>query len=346
MASGTGDAPRRATAELHSVPRTGSRRRPRSTAAHGSRSDERPRIPPSRRPVHRAAGEIQFGAVSGGAIVTGVSEVEVQALTRLDGSLTLRSSYRMAGELGVATTRWRALLEVVDRIGVLDWRPAADDRADEPLALPPPTVVLPGRGALVRDVAALLRRDGIDAIVTPSEPHPELPPEVPPEFPPGGGARPPAVRPALAVLIGPTALDPRSGDEWLRRGVPHLPVVAEESFATVGPLVEPALSGPCLWCLDLHRSDRDPAWPTVLAQLCGSAGDIVRRETSSDTDPALAHLVAGCIDLLTRRLLGHEPVPTGVAVELSLPWPRMDHRRWTIHPRCRRRHRSPGRGVA
>jgi len=30
---------------------------------------------------------------------------------------------------------------------------------------------------------------------------------------------------------------------------------------------------------------------------------------------------------------GHRP-PPGVSVEVSLPWPRMDHRRWPTHPLC------------
>src|SRR3546814_2169449 len=49
--------------------------------------------------------------------------------------------------------------------------------------------------------------------------------------------------PPLVVVLGALALDPRSGDAWLRSGIPHLPVVVEGLRATVGPLVEPTLTG-------------------------------------------------------------------------------------------------------
>ena len=336
MGSGKADAPRRAAVELRALPPGRTRPTAGSASARRTRADEHPCIPPWRRPVLRAPGEVQFGVSPGGSIVSGVSEVELHALTRLDGSLSLSSSYRLAGEAGIPVGRWRALLDLVERLGVLEWQPSGGPPIRP--AVTPPTVVLDGPGPLVDDVCALLRRGGIDSVV-------ELAPlstasaSASPDTPPG-------TRPALAVIIGPMALDPRSGDGWLRRGVPHLPVVAEDTRATVGPIVDPSLTGPCLWCLDLHRTDRDVAWPAVLAQLCGAPGDVVAHDARAATDPALAHLLAGCVALFTTRLLSGGDVPSGVAVEVSLPWPRMDHRRWTIHPRCPRRHRSPGRGAA
>jgi hypothetical protein len=39
----------------------------------------------------------------------------------------------------------------------------------------------------------------------------------------------------------------------------------------------------------------------------------------------------------------------GVSVESALPWPRLDHRRWTRHPRCERhdpRSERPGSASA
>ena len=118
-----------------------------------------------------------------------------------------------------------------------------------------------------------------------------------------------AADPPLVVLLGAMALDPRSGDPWLRNGITHLPVVVEGPRATVGPLVEPTLGGPCLWCLDLHRTDRDAAWPVVLAQVCGSPSDVVHREALPEADPALVQLVAGCIALFARRLPGSGSPP-------------------------------------
>jgi len=40
------------------------------------------------------------------------------------------------------------------------------------------------------------------------------------------------------------------------------------------------------------------------------------------------------VTLLAMGLLEGHPSPPGVSVEVSLPWPRMDHRRWPPHPLC------------
>jgi hypothetical protein len=327
MGSGSSDRPRRSGPNLtaarsarHRDP--GDPGDPSDPSGPGLPSLDReagphPRIPPWRRPIARTPGEIQFGVSAGGPIVTGVSEAEARVLARLDGTVPLGTSYRFAGEVGIPARRWRALLDLIDEVGVLE-RFSREQ--------PCPAVLLEGRGALVEELCHVLRRGGIDALV--GAPH-------------GSADATDAEHtadPPLVVLLGAMALDPRSGDPWLRNGITHLPVVVEGPRATVGPLVEPTLGGPCLWCLDLHRTDRDAAWPVVLAQVCGSPSDVVHRNALPEADPALVQLVAGCIALFARRLPGSGSPPLGVAVELSLPWPRMDHRRWTTHPRCPRRH--------
>ena len=54
----------------------------------------------------------------------------------------------------------------------------------------------------------------------------------------------------------------------MRAGVAHLAVTAEEAIGIVGPMVRPGQTS-CLRCLHLTRSDLDPAWPLILAQLVG-----------------------------------------------------------------------------
>lgn len=49
-------------------------------------------------------------------------------------------------------------------------------------------------------------------------------------------------------------------------GLVHLPVVVDEQRVRIGPLVRPGRT-PCTTCYDLHRTDWDPTWPVVLAQL-------------------------------------------------------------------------------
>jgi hypothetical protein len=50
--------------------------------------------------------------------------------------------------------------------------------------------------------------------------------------------------------------------------------------------------------------------------------------------PGLSHLVVGAVTLLVTGVLEGQQPPPGVSVEVSLPWPRMDHRRWPTHPLC------------
>jgi bacteriocin biosynthesis cyclodehydratase domain-containing protein len=72
--------------------------------------------------------------------------------------------------------------------------------------------------------------------------------------------------PALAVLVDHFVFAPERHGRWLRRDVPHLPVVFSDAEVRVGPLVEPG-AGPCLSCLELERIDEDPAWPAIACQL-------------------------------------------------------------------------------
>jgi bacteriocin biosynthesis cyclodehydratase domain-containing protein len=53
-------------------------------------------------------------------------------------------------------------------------------------------------------------------------------------------------------------------------GVVHLTAAASEAIGVVGPLVIPGQTA-CLSCVDMARSDRDPAWPLILAQISGRA---------------------------------------------------------------------------
>jgi hypothetical protein len=70
----------------------------------------------------------------------------------------------------------------------------------------------------------------------------------------------------LVVLADTLAADPRLVRDLHVGGVPHLPVRMRDGAGLVGPLVIPGVSS-CLCCVDLHRTDRGPAWPALAAQL-------------------------------------------------------------------------------
>jgi hypothetical protein len=138
------------------------------------------------------------------------------------------------------------------------------------------------------------------------------------------------VTPDLVILIEHGAADATAAGQLVSADVPHLSVVIREDDVVIGPLVRPG-NGPCLRCLDLHRGDRDPAWPAVLTQLLGPAARAVRPE-----ETALSVLGAG---LAALQALAHldgvrDPATVGATLEAELPDGLIARRSWPAHPRC------------
>lgn len=143
------------------------------------------------------------------------------------------------------------------------------------------------------------------------------------------GAPAPGRRPDLVVLPSVEPVDATLRGVLVDAGVPHLVVGVRETTAVAGPLVLPGLTG-CLRCADLHRTDRDPAWPVVAAQLAG-----VRRRRDEPCDVVLATVAAGVAALQCLAHLDGRPVAaTGASLELALPDWRLRRRGWPPHPRC------------
>ncbi len=129
----------------------------------------------------------------------------------------------------------------------------------------------------------------------------------------------------LAVAIGHFVLPANVHSLWLRRDVPHLPVVFSDTGVQIGPVVEPGV-GPCLRCLELHRRDTDPAWPAVAAQVLGRGGSAESALLVIEGAAAAARLVLGRI----------ESGAAGASVSLRIDaltgertW-----REWVAHPDC------------
>ncbi|WP_432985857.1 hypothetical protein [Dactylosporangium sp. CA-233914] len=140
----------------------------------------------------------------------------------------------------------------------------------------------------------------------------------------------------LVVRVGdrnPPALD--------RRGVrlqalTRLEVTVRLGTVLVGPLVRPAGS-PCRTCLDLHRQDRDPAWPALAAQLA-TAPSGVGEPCSLTTVMAGAAFAA---DEVLSYLDGSALRTEAAIVEISRPG-EFRRREWGAHPRCDCRRRRRG----
>jgi hypothetical protein len=133
----------------------------------------------------------------------------------------------------------------------------------------------------------------------------------------------------LVVLIDRAAADATRADRYLSADIPHLAIVTRETSVLVGPLVVPG-HGPCLRCLDLHRSDLDGGWPLLLAQLLGQAGRGPGEETS------LAQLSAALASLQILEYLDGHTVPAAVAatLEVELPDGLVSRRPWPAHAAC------------
>ncbi len=138
----------------------------------------------------------------------------------------------------------------------------------------------------------------------------------------------------LAVLSDFLVADPRVVRELHIAGVPHLPVRVRDGSGLVGPLVIPGVTS-CLDCADLHRSDRDSAWPAVAAQLRDTVGSADRA-----TVLATAALALNQVDRVLRAVRGGtdqppEPPPTlDTTLEFDVNTGSLVARRWSRHPRC------------
>ena len=111
-----------------------------------------------------------------------------------------------------------------------------------------------------------------------------------------------------------------------------------EAIGVVGPLVIPGRSA-CLRCLDLARTDRDPAWPLILAQMAG------RRPDPPACDATLAAAVAAQATAQAMAFVDRPgrtgPVSNGT-LELVLPAWQWRRRTWLPHPACTCGQRAAG----
>jgi hypothetical protein len=110
----------------------------------------------------------------------------------------------------------------------------------------------------------------------------------------------------------------------------HLAASAREAIGVVGPLVVPGQSA-CLGCVELARSDRDPAWPFILAQLAGQAAQPVACAATLATAVAAQAVsqVLGCLDLARPA-----DAVTNATLELVSPGWQWRRRSWPRHGQC------------
>ncbi|RKN39909.1 hypothetical protein [Micromonospora endolithica] len=154
---------------------------------------------------------------------------------------------------------------------------------------------------------------------------------------PGTGTGPPRRgRVDLVVQLGTARPAALVAAGHAQRRQPHLLITLRGGVPVIGPLVRPPV-GPCLHCLDLHRTDRDPDWPALAAQL---ATDAPNQACATATLLAAGAYATG--EALT-QLDGGNPETLGCTVEVGGVG-RLGRRLWSPHPSCacsRTRRRQP-----
>ncbi|WP_314218752.1 TOMM precursor leader peptide-binding protein [Streptomyces zaehneri] len=107
---------------------------------------------------------------------------------------------------------------------------------------------------------------------------------------------------------------PSAAEPLIASGTPHLYAGVVEGTGVVGPLVLPGETG-CAGCLHQERTDRDPAWPRLVAQWHSG-----RRRPARACDVTLATTVAGLAAAHALTFLdGRTPSSAGARWEVSVP---------------------------
>lgn len=330
----------------------------------------RPALKPGLTPVWRDRDTLQIGVDSRRAVALSGMAGIAWVISLLDGSRDRAQVIEAAAHRGVPAETAERLLALLASAGALDDFPAATLRAlSQPLrtrlAAELATVSLArgdcdggartlarrlaaqvrihGSGRVAAGIASLLTTSGVcvahadpagQATGSPSAaPSAAAQPATAASPPPSAAASPPmapasAARPDLVVLTARHL--PELQAELMRDQVPHLVVSASEAIGIVGPLVMPGRTA-CLRCLDLFRTDHDPAWPLILAQLAG------RPPGPLSCDAPLAAAVAA--QATSQALAFIDRAPSAVAVtngtlELVLPSWQWRRRTWSPHPEC------------
>ena len=135
----------------------------------------------------------------------------------------------------------------------------------------------------------------------------------------------------LVVLSDNLIADPHMLRDLHSQGVAHLAVRVRDGVGLVGPLVIPGVTS-CLGCADLHRRDRDAAWPAVAAQLRDTVG-VADRPTLLAT----AALALSQVNRVIGAVRGSEsepPTSLNATLEFDVHTGSIVARQWPKHPLC------------
>jgi hypothetical protein len=235
--------------------------------------------------VWRSPSSLQFGVDEPLVVLDDVDEGTERLVAALVGGVSRSGFDMMARSAGLAAEAARVLLDRLEPV------------LESPATTGTGRVLVTGDGPLADELRQVLEAEGV--LAAPDESAPDL-----------------------AVIVAGWVISPEDHGSWLRRDIPHLPVVIGDGGVTVGPLVEPG-DGPCLYCMQLARTEADPAWPAIATQLW------------SRPSPTLTRLaVAETAAFAARRVLERMTTGPGDAVSWRLNGA-VSSRAWTRHAACR-----------
>ena len=137
----------------------------------------------------------------------------------------------------------------------------------------------------------------------------------------------------LVVLADYLGTDQRLVRDLHAARLPHLQVRVRDGAGLVGPLVIPGVTS-CLCCADLHRTDRDAAWPALAAQLREVIGTADRPTVLATAALALAQLHRIIAAVRADGPAGDPPSTLNTTWELDVAAHALRARRWPRHPLC------------
>jgi bacteriocin biosynthesis cyclodehydratase domain-containing protein len=224
-----------------------------------------PRIDPALPLVWRSPTTLQLGSTEARVVVPDAGAVETGLITALRSGASVATLRTIGGGLGASPAEVDRLLDLM----------APGFAPDEPAATPSDggPVVIDATEPLAQLLASALSLLGHDVVTDLDSA--------------GIGGH---ERVAAAVIATNWVVSPARHLPWLRRDVPHLAIVFDESGVRVGPFVEPG-QGPCLRCVDLARRDADAAWPVIAAQLAGRPAATATIRAAFDAASLAAALV-------------------------------------------------------
>jgi bacteriocin biosynthesis cyclodehydratase domain-containing protein len=257
--------------------------------------------------VWRSPSDMQFGVDPPQLVLHDITSAQEVLIAALVPGISRSGLSMIATSGGASEDDIAALLELVQPVLL----PSAPSQR-----VSPSTVALVGSGHTLERITRTLTQGGHRVVVARRA---TSTPGVSTGTTLGGGDI------ALGIAVGHFVLDPDVYGYWLRRDIPHLPVIFGDTAVTIGPLIEPGI-GPCLYCLERYRAEADPVWPTLATQLWG-------RKSVTETPLLSREVAARVARIAVNRLADGRPAPA-VSIRLDAIRGTATYREELPHPQC------------